>query len=173
VAKIQQEFGALHEVLFRDPKAGLRALKEFEAKYPRLANNRYSIRIKLGLLPKIGEIDEAKRVAEAAMAKAIKQENSSALLQVSGNIRLGPGKQSKKLMAVALQAAEAAARLTGEKDARILINLAETYSAIGDRSKAKQYARNAVKAAAGESAELRKYIEQQASKLDVKEQGKK
>jgi hypothetical protein len=75
----------------RPCKAGLQALKEFEAKYPPLANNPMIVRAKLSLLPKIGEGDEAKKAAEAVAAKAIKRNNSSALMQVAALLRNGPG----------------------------------------------------------------------------------
>jgi thiol-disulfide isomerase/thioredoxin len=165
VAKIEQEFSAVAAALFPDHKAGLKALREFEAKYPPLANNFMIVRAKLSLLPKVGEVDEAKKVAEAVMAKAIKQGNPNALLQVAALLRNGSGKESKDLLAVAVKAAEAAVQVAGGQDARALIDLAETCFVAGDNAKAKKYARRAVEAAAGESTELRQYIERQARRL--------
>src|SRR5262249_20038969 len=141
-------------------------LKDFEAKYPALANNPIILRAKLSLLPEVGEVDEAKKLAEAVMAKAITQDNPSALLQVSSLLRLGPGKKSKELLALAEEAAETAVQMTGDKDARALINLASTYFQAGERSKASEYARKAVEAAAGESAALRQSIEQEAKRIE-------
>jgi thiol-disulfide isomerase/thioredoxin len=166
VGKIAREFNAACEALFPDHKAGLRAITEFEAKYPPLANHFIILRAKLGLLPKIGAVDEAKRVAEAAIARAIEQENPSGLMQVAALLRAGPGKGSKELLAVAVKAAEAAVRVAGQGDARALIELANTYAAAGDKAKAGEYGRKAVEAAAGESAELRQSIEQEAKKLN-------
>jgi thiol-disulfide isomerase/thioredoxin len=166
VGKIAQEFGAACGALFPDHKAGLKALKAFEIKYPPLADHFIILRAKLSLLPKVGEVDEAKKVAEAAVAKAIKQGNPSALMQVAALLRNGPGNESKELLAVAVKAAEATVQVAGDKDAQALIELASTYFAIGDKTKAQEYGRKAVEAAAGESAELRQYIEQEAKRID-------
>jgi thiol-disulfide isomerase/thioredoxin len=165
--QVQQDFLAVNKVLFPDHRAGLEALKKFEAKYPALADNRYGVRIKLSLLPKLGEFDEAKKVAEAVIARASKQKNTSALMQVSGLLRLGPGKESKELLAVAVKAAEAAVWLAGDQDARALIELASTYYQAGDTGKARECARRAVAAGAGESAALRRAIEQEAKRVMV------
>jgi thiol-disulfide isomerase/thioredoxin len=166
VGKIEQEFAAVSAAMFPDHRAGLKALKEFEARYPPLANNPAILRAKLSLLPKVGEVEEAKKVAEAAVARAIKQGNPSTLGQVAALLRNGPGKESKELLAVAVKAAEVAVRLAGGKDARALLDLAETYFVAGDRTRAKEYSRKAIEAAAGEPAALRQFIEQQARKLD-------
>jgi len=200
VVKIEQEYRTIS--FWPDDKAhkaGLKALANFEAKYPRLANNLIFVRVKLGLLPKVGEVDEAKKVAEAVVAKAIKQGNPSSLGQVAALLRNGPGKESKELLAVAVKAAEAAVQVAGDQDALalidlaqtycasgdkarareyahkagqlpgdkagILLRLAETYLAIGDKAEASKYARKAVAAAAGESAELKQYIEQETKKF--------
>jgi hypothetical protein len=174
VGKIAQEFSAACDALFPDHKAGLQALKEFEAKYPPLANHLIILKAKLSVLPKVGEIDEAKKVAEAAVAKAIKQGNPSALMQVAALLRNGPGNESKELLAVAVKAAEATVEVAGAKNAQALIELASTYFAIGDKTKAQEYGRKAVEAAGGESAELRQYIEQEAKRIgDEKKQDKK
>jgi hypothetical protein len=50
-------------------------------------------------------------------------------------------------------------------NAQALINLASTYAAAGDVSKAKEYARKAVEAAAGEPAALKEFIEREARQL--------
>jgi len=52
------------------------------------------------------------------------------------------------------------------EDALALINLASTYSSAGDKTKGKEFARKAVEAAAGEPAALRRYIEEQAKRLE-------
>jgi thiol-disulfide isomerase/thioredoxin len=166
VGKIEEKFGAVSAALFPDHKAGLQELKDFEAKYPPLANNPIILRAKLSLLPEVGEIDEARKVAEAVMAKAIMQDNPSALVQVSSLLRLGPGKKSNELLAVAVKAAEAALQVAGDKDARALINLASTYFQAGDRAKASEYARKAVAAAGGESAALKQSVEQEAKRIE-------
>jgi thiol-disulfide isomerase/thioredoxin len=165
VGRIQQEFRAVNEALFPDNKAGLRALKQFEARYPPMANTLYSVKIKLSLLPKVGELDEAKKVAEAAVAKALDGHDPSGLRQVAALLRNGPGKESKELLAVAVKAAEAAVRVAGDQDARVLIDLAETYFVAGDKARAREYARKARDAAVGEPTALKRSIEEVARKL--------
>jgi thiol-disulfide isomerase/thioredoxin len=170
VDDIEQEWAVVSKTVHAgftngDFKPGLKALKEFEAKYPPLANNLVSLRTKLSILPKVGEFAEAKQVAEAEIDKAIRHGNASSLMIVAGWLRDGSGKESKELLAVALRASEAAVQVSGDKDASALIELAATYSAIGDKAKAKAYAQKAVTAAAGDSAESKRRIEDQARKL--------
>jgi len=61
----------------------------------------------------------------------------------------------------------------GGQDASAFIDLAETYFVAGDKTKAKEYSRKAVEAAAGESAALKQYIERQARKMGDEKQDKK
>src|SRR5262249_35058117 len=159
--KVRHEFEDASAALFPDHSVGLKKLKEFEAKYPPLANNLIIVRAKLSLLPKV-DANEAKAVAEAVMAKAVAQENPSSLSQVSALLRNGSGKEHKELLAVAVKAAEAAVRLTGGKDAGTLVDLAESHFAAGDKAKARDYARKAIAAAAGEPPALRPGLPQAA-----------
>jgi hypothetical protein len=46
-------------------------------------------------------------------------------------------------------------QVEGDRDAKALINLANTYFAVGEKAKSKEAARNAVEAASGESPELK------------------
>ena len=57
-----------------------------------------------------------------------------------------------------------AVRLSGDDDARALIDLASTYAAAGDKTRAREYARKAVAAAGAEPA-LKQYVEQEARRL--------
>jgi tetratricopeptide (TPR) repeat protein len=166
VAKIEQEFGAVSAAMFPDHQRGLQLLKEFEAKYPPLANNPAILRAKLSLLPQVGQVDEAKKVAEAVVAKAIQQDNPDSLRQVAALLRNGPGKESKELLTVAVKAAKAAVHMTDAKDARTLLDLAQTYFVVGDTPRAREYAQRAVEAVTGGSTPLRQYIERQARKID-------
>jgi thiol-disulfide isomerase/thioredoxin len=173
VARIEADRGAVNEALNRDPMAGLQALKEFEAKYPLMAHV-MSARIKLSYLPRFGKVGEAKEFAEAMVAKAIKHDDSMSLAMVSSILRLGDGKESKELLAVAVKAAEARVRMDGDGDAGALIDLADTYFVAGDKARAREFARKAAEAAAGEPAALRRYIDQQARMFaDEKKEDKK
>jgi thiol-disulfide isomerase/thioredoxin len=169
MVKIEAEYGVVSEVLSRDPKAGLEALKEFEAKYPPLTNFFPSVRAKLSYLPKFGKDGEAKEYTEAMVLKAIEHKNRDSLEMVSIILRLGDGKESKELMAVAVKAAEAIVQIGGENDASALLNLASTYFVAGDKTKAKEYARKAVAAADGEPAARKQYIVLEAKKLGAED----
>jgi thiol-disulfide isomerase/thioredoxin len=175
VGKIDDQLRAVARALAgSDAKAGLQALKDFEAKYPPLANNPYWLRERLGVLMKAGPVDEVKKFAEAMVAKATKQEDPLALLMVSAFLCSDEWKGNKELVALAVKAAETMVQIAGDKDAVALINLANTYFAAGDQAKAKVHARKAVEASAGESAAFRQRIEQQAKRLEdeVKEEKK-
>jgi thiol-disulfide isomerase/thioredoxin len=162
MARVDADYRAVCTHLDRDPEAFLRALKKFEARYPPLADFLPAAGIKLGLLLKQGKADEGKRYAEALVAKAIKQNNvvllDLAFLQLRGQ------KESKELVALAVRAAEALVRIDG-KDAQSLLRLADAYHASGDKARAKQYARRAIAAAAGEPAAFRQGIEKEARRL--------
>jgi thiol-disulfide isomerase/thioredoxin len=165
MAKLEAEFAAVSGELARDPKAGLRALKAFEAKHPPLADFVPSVRAKLSYLPKYGQAGEAMEYAEQLVARAAERGDRLNLTLVASILRLGDGKEDKELLAVAVKAAEAEVRLTGGMDAQALLNLASAWSVAGDAAKAKDCARKAVKAAAGEPAAAKELIEREARKL--------
>jgi thiol-disulfide isomerase/thioredoxin len=165
MTQVEAEFGVVSGDLARDPRAGLRALKAFEARYPPLADFVPSARAKLSYLPKYGGAGEAKEYAEGLVARAVERGDRLTLSMVASILRRGDGKEDKELLAVALKAAEAEVRLTGGTDCQALVNLAGAYSAAGDGAKAKEYARKAVEAAAGEPAAVKEYIEKEARKL--------
>jgi len=165
MARVEAEFAAGSAERARDPRAGLRALKAFEAKYPPLADFLPSARVKLSHLPKYGEPGEAKEYAEGLVARAVKGGDRLTLSLVASVLRLGDGKEDKELLAVAVKAAEAEVRLTDEKDAQALINLAATHAVAGNAAGAKEYARKAVEAAAGEPAAAKESIATEARRL--------
>jgi thiol-disulfide isomerase/thioredoxin len=165
MAKVEAEFAAVSGELARDPKAGLRALKAFEAKHPPLADFVPSVRTKLSYLPRHGASGEAKEYAERLVSRAVERGDRLTLTLVASILRLGDGKEDKELLAVAVRAAEAEVRLTGGVDAQALLNLASTFSVAGDAVRAKEYARKAAEAAAGEPAAVKESVEREARKL--------
>ncbi|HLN31864.1 MAG TPA: redoxin family protein [Gemmataceae bacterium] len=170
--KVEEEFR--EAAVWRDRKEMLQSLAHFEAKYPAMANIPPWIRTKLSFLPKYGKPGEAKQFAEAIIAKGIEQGDPVTLGMVSGILRSGDGKESKELLSVALKAAEAELLIAGGKDAGALLNLAETYFAIGDKTHAREYALQAIAAASEEPAALKESIEKGAKTLvDEGEQQKK
>lgn len=163
MGEVLAEYEALHATLVRDPKAGLRALEEFEARYPPLADFFPAVRAKLSLLPEHGKPGEAKRYADALVAKAIRQKDVL-LLELAYSI-LRNEKENKDSLALAVTAAEAHVRIEGGKGAQSLINLADAWFVSGDKAKASEYARKAIEAAAEESAPFQQHIEKEARKL--------
>jgi hypothetical protein len=168
MAKVVAEYQAMHDTLVRDykagdPKAGLRAVKAFEAKYSPLTDLLPIVRAKLSLLPKHGKPGEGKEYAEAVVAQAIKQ-NDDAVLGLAYSI-LRNEKESKELLALAVRAAEAHARLDGGKGAQSLLDLADAYHVSGEKAKAREYARRAIAAAQAESPDFRRHIEKAARRL--------
>jgi thiol-disulfide isomerase/thioredoxin len=167
MAKVDADYRAVAATLDRDgdPEAFLRALKEFEAKYPTLADFLPAVSAKLHLLLKQGNAGEGKEYAETLVAKAIKQHNA-VVLQMA-HLQLRDKKESKELVALAVQAAEALVRIDGGTDAQSLLYLADAYFVSGDKAKAKLYARKAVEAAAGEPTPIQQEIEKEAQRLGV------
>jgi thiol-disulfide isomerase/thioredoxin len=165
MAKVGADYQTACAPLERDgnPEAFLRALKEFEAKYPPLADFLPACGLKLGLLLQRGNAGEGKEYAEALVAKAIEQNN--VFLLEFAHWQLHDQKESKELLALAVRAAEALVRIDGGKEAHSLLILADAYFVNGDKAKAKEYARRAIDAAGGESAPVKESIEKEARRL--------
>jgi thiol-disulfide isomerase/thioredoxin len=168
MAKIQDEFGAVSGALTRGPEACLRALEKFEARHPSMADFFLSVKLKLSLLPKYGKPGEAKDYAGALLAKATKREDQQVLALASSILRQGHAKGEKDLVALAVKAAEAQVRITGGKDARTLLELADAYFVSGDKVRAKEYARKALGASDEESSTFKQYVEKEARRLGAK-----
>jgi len=167
MAKIETEFHDLSGLLSRDPKAGLKEIKRFEAKYPQMIDFTPWVRTRLSYLPNYGETGEATKYAETLVARAIMQKDVQVLRMASAILRLGDGKENRALLAIAVKAAEAEVLIDGGKDAGSLINLADTHFVSGDKAKAKEFARKANDAASGEPAAFRQYIAKEAVRLGV------
>jgi thiol-disulfide isomerase/thioredoxin len=167
MARVVAEYQATHDTLvrtyIREPRAGLRALKEFEAKYPQIVDLLPMVRAKLSLLPKHGGPGQGKDYAETQVAKALKRRDVAVLELVYSILR--NEKESKEFLALALRAAEAHVRIDGGRDAHSLLNLADAHLLNGHKAKAKEYARRAIAAAAGESDAYQQHIEKAARRL--------
>lgn len=165
LAQVDSEYRAVSAKLNRDPEAFLRALKEFEAKYPPLADFLPAASIKLGLLLRQGNAGEGKEYADALIAKAIERHNA-VVLEIAHSYLRSQNK-SKELVHLAVRAAEALVRIDGGKEPYSLLRLADAYLVSGDKTKAKEYARRAIDAATGEPAANRQDIEKEARRLGV------
>jgi thiol-disulfide isomerase/thioredoxin len=149
----------------KNPAAFIRALVEFEAKYPTLADSLPAGVIKLDVLLKSGTTDEAKAYAKTLVAKANEQNN--VFLLESAYEQLHVRTESRDLLALAVRAADALVRIDGGTNAWSFLCLANAHHVSGDKGKAKEYAQKAVDAAAGESDTVRQEIEKEARKLGV------
>ena len=163
IDKMDSDYHAVAAALERDPDAFLRKFKEFEAKYPALADSLPMVSPKLHLLLKQEKNGEGKDYANKLVAKAAKQNNVIVLQMVY--TYLLDERVSKELLPLAVQAAEALVHINGGKDPYSLLSLAEAHLASGDKNKAKEYAAKAIDAAREESSDVKKDIEKEARKL--------
>jgi len=170
--KVEEETVAtLKAALGTDAAAGLKALAEFDKKHPALAGIPYFNGPRVSLLLKTKQPGEAKKAAEAIMAKALKQDDHTALTAVSGALRVNAA-GDKAVLALALKAAESALKLAGDKDSLTLLSVAEAHFANGDTAKAKEFGAKAVAAAEKESDGLKQYVEGQVKKFDDEKKDK-
>lgn len=166
VDKIEQDVNAVFKSFSSpDPNSALKALADFEAKYPPLAHIPYFIGPKINMLLKAKKYAEAKQMAEAVLAKATKQEDPTALRTVASVLSSPDAKDNKELITLAMQAAETGVKVAGEKDAFALLTAANACYAAGNKAKAQEYGKKALAAAEGESPALKNYIEGQLKKI--------
>jgi thiol-disulfide isomerase/thioredoxin len=165
MAKVIADYQAACAPLERDdnPDAFLRALAEFEANYPSLADSLPACGLKLGVLLKRSDASEGTEYAKTLVAKATEQ-NNVPLLEFAHQL-LHDKTESKDLLALAVRAAGALVRIDGGTNAWSLLRLADAHFVGGDRAKAKEYARKAVEAAAGEPPTAREEIGKEARRL--------
>jgi thiol-disulfide isomerase/thioredoxin len=112
VDKIEKETMAVFTALRGDPEAALKAITEFETKYPPLAHIPYFLSPKLNVMLKAKKTNEVKKLAESVVDKAVKYDDQIALRTVSSVLRSGEAKDNKDLEAIADKAAEALKKLT-------------------------------------------------------------
>ena len=170
--KVEKEVNEVFQSMRgKDAEATLKTLEEFETRNPALAKIPYFVGPKMSLLLQAGKSVEARKTAEEVMKRAIKQDDSMALRTVSATLRSPAAKGNKELLALSLKAAKAMIEVAGDADAGALLNLAETYFAMGDKAKAVEYGRKAV--AAADVAPMKRYIEQRIKAYDEKKDDKK
>jgi thiol-disulfide isomerase/thioredoxin len=170
LAAVQKEVNGLFGKLGNpDAEAALKALSDFEKANPLLAHIPYFVGPKLNLLIKAGKVAEARKDAEGVIKRAVKQDDSMALFTVSNALRSAKG--DKESQALALKAAKDMLKVAGEKDALALYNLAESYFATGDRTKAAEEMTKAI--AAADNPGMKGYFENRLKAYDATKEGKK
>jgi thiol-disulfide isomerase/thioredoxin len=122
----------------------VRAVAEFEGKYPALAGIPYFNAPKLNALLKLKKFDQAKAMATALITKAVKQSDPMPLQSVAAILRGPLAKEQKELVATAVSAAEALVTISGEKDLTAMMTASATYDAAGDKAKAVEFAKKAI-----------------------------
>lgn len=149
MAEAEKELDAVFPKLGgHDAEKGLKALADFEHKWPGLANLPFFVGPKISALLEAKKVDEAKAAAGDALAKAIDQDDT-AMLRAIARISQFPGaKGHKTFIEYALQASDALLKSSGDKDLGALITAAQVNYAAGNKDKAKDFAKKAREAAA-------------------------
>jgi thiol-disulfide isomerase/thioredoxin len=147
VAALEKDFGRAYQATReKDPAAGLKALGEVLAARPALASVPYLLGPRLELLVKAGRFDDARQLADDALAKAGRRDDTYALRTVRAAMLADAARADPGLLRAAVRASELDRELTGADDAGAAVRLAEAYAAAGD-AKAKAVAAEAVKLA--------------------------
>lgn len=158
-------FGSLNG---QDAEASLKALSDFEKKHPGLAKIPYFVGPKIMLLIQAKKFDEAQNLAEAVMAKALDQDDPTALRTVASISRFPGAKGQPALIDLSLKASDALLKVSGDKDLMALVTAAETNFAVGNKAKAREFGKKALEAAANEPKGLRMQLENLVKKYDEK-----
>lgn len=127
----------------KDPAAAVKAFEEVLAARPALAGVPYLLSPRLELLVKAKRFEDARRMAEEAVAKAGKRDDTFALQTVRAAMLSDAAKGDAGLLKVAVKASEVGRELAGPADAGAAVRLAEAYAAAGD-ARAKTVAAEAV-----------------------------
>jgi hypothetical protein len=172
IKKIEEEVTAVFMASGEsDPEVFLKALGDFEKKYPELAGIPYFNGPRISSLLKAKKTDEAKKLCDALVAKGLKTSDDRLLSMVSGALRTDAN-GDKELLALALKAAETQLKIAGDKDWIALLSVAGAHFAAGDAKKAQEFGAKAVAATETESPALKKYVEMQVKKFDDKKETK-
>ncbi|MBX9583138.1 MAG: redoxin family protein [Gemmataceae bacterium] len=147
VAAMEKDFGKAYEATRqKDPAAGLKAFEAVMAARPEFAGVPYLLSPRLELLVKAERFEDARKVAEEAVARAGKRDDTFALQTVRAAMLSDAAKADPGLVKVAVKASEAGRELAGPADAGAAVRLAEAYAAAGD-ARAKTTAAEALKLA--------------------------
>jgi thiol-disulfide isomerase/thioredoxin len=95
-----------------DAEAGLKALTDFEAKRPAMAKIPYFTGPKISLRLKLKKYDEARKIAEEVLTRAIKQEDPMALRTIVSVLNSPDAKDQKELTELAAKASEALQKIS-------------------------------------------------------------
>jgi thiol-disulfide isomerase/thioredoxin len=161
---VEKDVDAVFKAFGGDAEAGLKALADFDKKYPELAGIPYFYGPRVGLLLKAKKLDEAKKVAEGLITKGDKIGDDRMLMTLARTLVSPDAGGDKDLAALATKAADAGLKLAGDKDPVALYFAAEAYFGAGNKAKAKELGAKAI--AAADNDNLKKQLEMLTKKYD-------
>lgn len=141
--KMDQEAEAIMENADGDPKAALKAMTEFEAKYPKMAkemvHSKYSIQVRSDMW------EEASKTGEIVVNEAIAKKDFMGLNEIAWQLVDPEGTvKGKHLLDLATKAATKGVELSEEKNGAIMDTLARCYWLKGDKMKAVELQKKAI-----------------------------
>jgi thiol-disulfide isomerase/thioredoxin len=167
--EIEKDVDATFEKLNEgDTATKLKALKEFEARRPGLANLPFFVAPRIMFLIGTKHYDEAAKAAATAVAKAVELGDTAGLRTVVKVLQSPDAKGQKGLSELSLKSADELVKMAGDKDYVALLTAAEAYLAAGDKAKARDLGKKAITAAADEPADTRKEIEEITKRYEEK-----
>lgn len=147
VAAAEKDVDQVFEATGQKPEVLIKALADFEKKYPELNHIPYFVAPRLNALLKLKKYDDVKVVARNLMTKARKSEDDSLFSTLSMVLRGPESKDQKALLDLSIAAAEEALKLAGEKDSRALTGVALANLAAGHQAVGKEFGLKALEAA--------------------------
>jgi thiol-disulfide isomerase/thioredoxin len=170
IEKLEQEAGAvMQKIKNGSPADALKALQMFEAQRPGLASLDNFMAPRIALLLATKHVDEAAKVAEAAVAKAVEHGDPGPLQTVAKVIYSTPeAKGQKALSALSIKAADELLKLSDTDDLTALLTASEAYFAAGDVAKARELGKKAVAAAASDPEETRRDVAEIVKRYEEK-----
>lgn len=147
--EVEKEVNSVFQAISKTGQAaeGLKAIADFQSKYPALSKIPYFVSPKIGLLLGQDKKSEARDFAKKVIEEASKCEDSSMLQGVAGQL-IGPlAKKDPELAKLALEASEKVVQISGDSDIGGQILSARVKFATGDKVAAKKHAQKALELA--------------------------
>lgn len=160
IQEMKNEASRLLDDAESDPKAALKALGEFETKYPkmapRLATTKYELQLSQGLYA------EAYKTGAVVVDQAVAHKDALTLNKISWGIvdPEGTVKDKQAGLDLAMRAATKAVEISNEKDAAILDTLARCYWLKGNKPKAIELQKKAISTLGKDDEEMRSQLQE-------------
>lgn len=143
IDKSWEEYGGLW-ALRNEPEAMLKALAEFQARWPNLAKTAIIAPTKMKWLIRAKKYSEAKSEAQRLIEEAVKHKDEVGLEGVAGILCICEKEHEGKLAPEAVVAFEALVALKGDEDRATQMLAVNVYKLAGDTAKAKAAGQKAV-----------------------------